>query len=774
MATKGKSDSFTAKVKKVKEHNSSFFTITLEKEDDNGVLTDIKASGFISTITIYKGQTLEVSGIWKYSDKYGEQFSIDKAEEPKLNKIESTRAFLKSGLVKGIGPKTADVIVETFGEDTIEVLDENPSRLLEVPRIGRKTLEKIKLSWEETRSGPKMIEEIMLLGFPENEATRIYKGYKKQSLIRAKETPYAMLSHIYGLKFDMVDFVALKNGMEETNPERIRVCLDDILSNEENDTGNTIFEKDYIIKKLKIRLRLKDQSLNLVEDAVQILEESKKFKTIMKQVLDENGESYFETYIQRYEIHQKEKEIVFFIQSLLNFPTHEVYKIKEAIDRTSELALTDEQKQAMVESLIEKVNIINGGPGVGKTTALKSLVKIFKESGYSVLLCAPTGRAAKRMSESAGMEAKTIHRALEYNPMTNSFNKNTQDKLEYDVVIVDEFSMVDLHVMTDLIRAIKLDSHFIMLGDVDQLPSVGAGALLRDMIESGVLNVSKITKIQRQAAGSKIIKNAYKVNNGGMIEKQESSDEDFFYIPTDSDQKTLGIIGALVGTSTVKGKLETRFEFQPKTDVQILVPEHAGVLGTTNLNKFIQNLLNPMPEIQDLPYAFGDNNQSFRISDNIMQMKNDHENKIYNGDGGIVESVRYDGDGINILFQGRNIAMQYTAKELKDIKLAYAITIHKSQGSEYPVAIIPISQKDSFTLDRSLIYTAITRGKKKVIIIGSEEQIQKGILNVRSRQRKTNLLNLLREELKEDAKLRIQRKLKDLDMKIENKKEVVL
>jgi len=774
MTSKGKSDSFTAKVKKFKEHNSSFFTITLQREEENSIISEIKASGFISTITIYKGQTLNVSGIWKYSDKYGEQFSIDKAEEPKLNKIESTRSFLKSGLVKGIGPKTADIIVETFGEDTIEVLDENPSRLLEVPRIGRKTLEKIKASWEETRSGPKMIEEIISLGFPENEATRIYKGYKKQSLIRINETPYAMLSHVYGLKFDMVDFVALRNGIEETNPERIRVCLEDILTDEENGSGNTIFPKSYIIEKLKIRLRLKDKSLNLVEDAVDILEESKKFKTIEKEFFDENGESYKETYIQKYEIHQKEKEIVFFIQSLLNFPTHEVYKIKEAIDRTSELALTDEQKQAMVESLIEKVNIINGGPGVGKTTALKSLVKIFKESGYSVLLCAPTGRAAKRMSESAGMEAKTIHRALEYNPMTNSFNKNTQDKLEYDVVIVDEFSMVDLHVMTDLIRAIKLDSHFIMLGDVDQLPSVGAGALLRDMIESGVLNVSKITKIQRQAAGSKIIKNAYAVNNGDMITKQDSSEDDFFYIPTESDQKTLGIIGALVGTAETKGKLESSFGFQPKLDVQILVPEHAGVLGTTNLNNFLQNLLNPMPEIQDLPYAFGDNNQSFRISDNIMQMKNDHENKVYNGDAGTVESIRYDGDGINILFQGRNIPMQYTAKELKDIKLAYAITIHKSQGSEYPVVIIPISQKDSFTLDRSLIYTAITRGKKKVIMVGSEEQIKKGVLNIRSRQRKTNLLYLLREELKEDAKLRIQRKLKDLDMKVENRKELVL
>lgn len=774
MTSKGKSDSFTAKVKKFKEHNSSFFTITLQREEENSIISEIKASGFISTITIYKGQTLNVSGVWKYSDKYGEQFSIDKAEEPKLNKIESTRSFLKSGLVKGIGPKTADIIVETFGEDTIEVLDENPSRLLEVPRIGRKTLEKIKASWEETRSGPKMIEEIMSLGFPENEATRIYKGYKKQSLIRINETPYAMLSHVYGLKFDMVDFVALRNGTEETNPERIRVCLDDILTDEENGSGNTIFPKNYIIEKLKIRLRLKDKSLNLVEDAVDILEESKKFKTIEKEVLDENNEPYIETYIQKYEIHQKEKEIVFFIQSLLNFPTHEVYKIKEAIDRTSELALTDEQKQAMVESLIEKVNIINGGPGVGKTTALKSLVKIFKESGYSVLLCAPTGRAAKRMSESAGMEAKTIHRALEYNPMTNSFNKNTQDKLEYDVVIVDEFSMVDIHVMTDLIRAIKLDSHFIMLGDVDQLPSVGAGALLRDMIESGVLNVSKITKIQRQAAGSKIIKNAYAVNKGDMITKQDSSEDDFFYIPTESDQKTLGIIGALVGTADTKGKLESSFGFQPKLDVQILVPEHAGVLGTTNLNKFLQNLLNPMPEIQDLPYAFGDSHQSFRISDNIMQMKNDHENKVYNGDAGTVESIRYDGDGINILFQGRNIPMQYTAKELKDIKLAYAITIHKSQGSEYPVVIIPISQKDSFTLDRSLIYTAITRGKKKVIMVGSEEQIKKGVLNIRSRQRKTNLLYLLREELKEDAKLRIQRKLKDLDMKIDNRKELVL
>ena len=781
MVIKGKSESFIAKVKKVKEYNSNFFTMTLEREE-NGILTDIKASGFISTITVYKGQKLEVSGIWKHTKKYGDQFSIEKAEEPKLNKKESVLAFFKSGLVKGIGPKTCDVIIETFGEDAIEILDENPSRLLEVPRIGRKTLEKIKTSWEEVRGGPKIIEEIILLGFPESEATRIYKGYKKQSLIRIKETPYAMLSHVYGLKFDMVDFVALKNGIEETNPERIRVCLDDILSKEEERSGNTIFLKDLIISQLKSKLKLKDKSVNLVEDAVLLLEESKKFKTIIKDVEietindDGNVEKSLikETYIQKYEIHQKEKEIVFFIQSLLNFPTHEVYKIKEAIDRTSELALTDEQKQAIVESLVEKVNIINGGPGVGKTTALKSLVKVFKESGYSVILCAPTGRAAKRMSESAGMEAKTIHRALEYNPMTNSFNKNTQDKLDYDVVIVDEFSMVDLHVMTDLIRSIKLDSHFIMLCDVDQLPSVSAGALLRDMIDSGVLNVSKITKIQRQAAGSKIIKNAYTVNKGGMIEKQDSSEDDFFYIPTESDDKTLGIIGALVGTSEVKGRLESSFGFQPKNDVQILVPEHAGILGTTNLNKYLQNLLNPLPLWQETPYAFGDNNQSFRISDNIMQMKNDHENKVYNGDAGIVESVRHDGDGINILFQGRSIPMQYTAKELKDIKLAYAITIHKSQGSEYPVVIIPISHKDSFTLDRSLIYTAITRGKKKVIMIGSHDQIQKGVLNIRSRQRKTNLLNLLREELKEDAKLRIVRKLKDLDMKIDNNKEMIL
>lgn len=773
MSKKGISESFLAIVKNFKSFDSGFTVVTLKVEDSDIYPqdTEISANSFINLMSIYKGQKINVSGTWTYNAKYGEQFLIEKAEEPKLNQLESIRAYLKSGLIKGIGPKTADAIIETFGIETLEVLDENPSRLLEVPRIGRKVLEKIKISWEDSRSGPKIISEIVDLGFPEKEAIKIYRVYKKNSIVRIMETPYALLGHIYTLSFEMVDYVALKNGIKEDDPERIRVCLDDILSDQEDSTGNTIFVKTVITQMLAEKLMLKSQ---VVDKAVDILEENKKFKTIKKMVEGEDGIFFEETYIQKYEIHLKEKEIVFFIQSLLNFPTHEVYKMKDAIERTTELALTDEQKQALVDSLLEKINIINGGPGVGKTTVLKALVKIFRESGYSVLLCAPTGRAAKRMSESAGMEAKTIHRALEYNPMVNAFLKNNENKLDYDVVIVDEFSMVDIHIMTDLIRAIKQDSHFVMLGDVDQLASVGAGALLRDMIESGVLNVSKITKIQRQAAGSKIIKNAYKVNAGEMIEKHESENDDFFFIPTKSDDHTLGVIRALVGDSEKKGRIEEVFGFIPKTDVQILVPEHGGTLGTTYLNKFLQNLLNPIPENLQTPYVFNHESQSFRINDNIMQMKNDHENKVYNGDAGLVSSIRDDGDGINIVFQGREIPMQYAPKEFKDIKLAYAITIHKSQGSEYPVVIIPVSKKDSYTLDRSLIYTAITRGKKKVLIIGDADQIAKAVKNTKSRERRTNLLDLLREEIKEDAKMRIQKKLRDLNLSSETIKELAI
>lgn len=757
MLGKGK-NSFIGTIKNFKEIGNDGFCLITFKVDKSDILetnSEVKSNGNNFGISLYKGQQLIVEGYWTLSNKYGEQFVIEKLSEPKLNSFESIEAFLKSGLIKGIGPKTAIAIIETFGLDVIDMLDENPSRLLEVPRIGRKTLEKIKLSWEETRTGPKIIEEITNLGFPEKISLRIYKIYKNNSLTRIKETPYSLLTHVYGLSFELLDSIALKNGVSRDDSERIRVCLDDVLSQNGESTGNTIFEKEDILNQLALRSKLTKSALAPILDE---LEYKKKFKTIIK-----HKDGIEEFYLQKYEIYQKEKEIVFFIRSLLSFPTHEVYKIKDAIERTTELALTDEQKQAMIDSMLEKINIINGGPGVGKTTVLKALVKVFKESGYSVALCAPTGKAAKRMSESAGMEAKTIHRALEYNPINNSFIKNNENKLDYDVVVVDEFSMVDIHIMSDLIKAIKQDSHFIMLGDVDQLPSVGMGALLRDMISSGVINVSKITKIQRQAADSKIIKNAYKVNSGDMVENFESNKDDFFFLPSKNDKDTLNKIRLLVGDKNETGRIEKSFGFNPIKDVQILVPEHDGLLGTTNLNKYLQELLNPIPENNEL-YVFNHGDHSFRVNDNVMQMKNDHENKVYNGDAGVVSEVRYDGDGINILFQGKNISMHYAPKEFKDIKLAYAITIHKSQGSEYPVVIIPISHKNSFNLDRSLIYTAITRGKKKVIMIGSEEQIKKGIQNTRSRERVTNLLELLQEEITQKASDRIREKLINLDL----------
>lgn len=759
MSSKGKKSTFVGTVKNFKEIGNDGFclvTFNVDKSDDLELNSEVKSNGNSNGLTLYKGQQLEITGQWTISRKYGEQFVLEKMTEPKLNTLESIEAFFNSRLIKGIGPKTGEAIIETFGLDVIDILDENPSRLLEVPKIGRKTLEKIKASWEEVRTGPKIIEEIKNLGFPEKIALKIYKIYKNNSLLRIKETPYSLLTHVYGLSFELIDMIARKNGVELDNIERIRVCLDEVLSSASENTGNTISEKNTIMELLSKKAKVSKEKLELI---IEEIEDKRKVKTIKK--IAEDGTE--KLYLQKYELYQKEKEIVFFIKSLLSFPTHDVYKIKEAIERTTVLALTDEQKSAMKESLIEKVNIINGGPGVGKTTVLKALVNVFKESGYSVALCAPTGKAAKRMSESAGMEAKTIHRALEYNPINNAFLKNNENKLDYDVVVVDEFSMVDINIMSDLIKAIKQDAHFIMLGDVDQLPSVGLGALLRDMIASGVINVSKITKIQRQAADSKIIKNAYKVNSGEMIENFEKNTDDFFYLPSKNDQDTLNKIKMMLGSSDKKGRIEEGFGFEPMKDVQILVPEHEGLLGTINLNKYIQNLLNPIPEKDSHLYFFQHGEDSFRVNDNVMQMTNDHENKVYNGDAGIVHEIRYDGEGINILFQSKSIAMQYAQKEFKDIKLSYAITIHKSQGSEYPVVIIPVSHKESFNLDRSLIYTAITRGKKKVILIGSETEIKKGIANTRSRERVTNLLELLREEIREKAIDRISKKLTILE-----------
>lgn len=720
------------KVKKIKYHNpeNNYFIIDVLYDKDK------KATILGCGEHILCNDLIEAEGEWvlhKYKNKTKEQFKSTIIKKIKPQTRETILEYLSSGIVKGIGKKTALQIVNIWGDDALEIIDKKPNLLTRVQGIGTKKLSKIIQSWEEVKPKDEEISKLINMGFNSYESISIYKHFKEKSIDIVSQNPYFVYQKIRGLNFQKIDSIALLNGIDINNPLRITSGIEHTLIQTHNRTGNTAIDINNIIfMSSKLLKTTQDVIIQNIDNGIE--------KNIFYCHHYNNKKL-----IQHNSVHDAEVEIAQKIYYLYNnqefLLKHKYIKdlVKIKRDGEKEISFSDEQKNAILTAVNSKISILTGKPGTGKTTVLNEIVKQLKHQGKSkILLCAPTGKAAQKMKESTGMEAFTIHRLLDYNPIKDRFEKNINNPLNADVLIIDEASMIDIFLMANLIRAIHNNTQVVIAGDVNQLPSINCGAVLRDIIQSNTIPVSFLNEIKRTANDgqhSKIIQTAHKICDYGEFDVYSAKNEnsDFYFIESDSDIKTLEIIKYII-----ENKVEDVFKLNKFKDLQILAPIHSGLVGTKNLNNVAQELINNTPD--DINYiSYKD--FKYKINDKVIQIRNNYDKDIYNGDSGIITDI--ESNFITIQFDDKEVL--YKRSELKEILPSYCISIHKSQGSEYPLVIIPIPQETIPIMDRSLIYTAITRSKNYAILIGNRSAIKECCINENSRFRTTILKYKLQE-----------------------------
>lgn len=700
--------------------------ITYQNQENGWSVMKVKVKGYDNLVTLTGslldvpvGSVLLVDGDWRVDPKYGQQFVAQSWTEVMPATLYGIEKYLGSGLVKGIGPAYAKAIVSRFGLETINIIENDIERLLEVPRLGKKRMEKIRESWEKQKD----IKEVMVFlqghGVSTAFAAKIYRKYEKESIAKVKDNPYQLADDIWGIGFKTADSIASKMGYEKNDHRR---CRSGILY-----TLNELAEEGHVYAEPK----------QLVEAAVKLLEAEElpvrqALATMMeaKDVIADNDVIYLPPF------YYAENGSVKRLQSLLS--DNSLFNSDVAAEPEAEYGsknggiVYDEVQQAAIQKALDsKVMVLTGGPGTGKTTTTQGIIAAFKARQMSILLAAPTGRAAKRMTEATGMETKTIHRLLEYNPM-DGYKRNEENPLEGDALIVDECSMIDILLFYNLMKAIPSNMRLILVGDIDQLPSVGAGNVLRDIIDSRQIPVVRLTRIFRQAQSSRIVMNAHSINAGQFPNIKNGLDTDFFFInQEDADEMVKLIIGL------VRDRLPKKYGYPPK-EIQVLTPMQRGTVGAGNLNIELQNALNPT----GLSLARG--GYTFRQGDKVMQIRNNYDKNVFNGDIGYITAVDTNERTLTVTFDNRLV--EYDITELDEIVLAYAITIHKSQGSEFPVVVMPVTMKHFVMLQRNLIYTGITRAKKICVLVGTTKALAYAIRNQTVSKRNTKLKERLNEK----------------------------
>ena len=700
--------------------------ITYQNQENGWSVMKVKVKGYDNLVTLTGslldvpvGSVLLVDGDWRVDPKYGQQFVAQSWTEVMPATLYGIEKYLGSGLVKGIGPAYAKAIVSRFGLETINIIENDIERLLEVPRLGKKRMEQIRESWEKQKD----IKEVMVFlqghGVSTAFAAKIYRKYEKESIAKVKDNPYQLADDIWGIGFKTADSIASKMGYEKNDHRR---CRSGILY-----TLNELAEEGHVYAEPK----------QLVEAAVKLLEAEElpvrqALATMMeaKDVIADNDVIYLPPF------YYAENGSVKRLQSLLS--DNSLFNSDVAAEPEAEYGsknggiVYDEVQQAAIQKALDsKVMVLTGGPGTGKTTTTQGIIAAFKARQMSILLAAPTGRAAKRMTEATGMEAKTIHRLLEYNPM-DGYKRNEENPLEGDALIVDECSMIDILLFYNLMKAIPSNMRLILVGDIDQLPSVGAGNVLRDIIDSRQIPVVRLTRIFRQAQSSRIVMNAHSINAGQFPNIKNGLDTDFFFInQEDADEMVKLIIGL------VRDRLPKKYGYPPK-EIQVLTPMQRGTVGAGNLNIELQNALNPT----GLSLARG--GYTFRQGDKVMQIRNNYDKNVFNGDIGYITAVDTNERTLTVTFDNRLV--EYDITELDEIVLAYAITIHKSQGSEFPVVVMPVTMKHFVMLQRNLIYTGITRAKKICVLVGTTKALAYAIRNQTVSKRNTKLKERLNEK----------------------------
>ena len=696
------------------------------------------------------GSVLLIDGNWKVDAKYGRQFLAERWEETMPATVFGIEKYLGSGLIKGVGPKFAKKIVQQFGTDTLEIIETDVQRLLEVPGIGKKRVDKIAKSWERQKE----IKNVMLFlqdhGMSTAFAAKIYRQYGNESIPKVKENPFRLADDIWGIGFKTADSIAMKLGIGKEAFIRLRSGIMYTLS-ELADEGHVYAERDQLIRKASALLEAEDTSIIMTMDQMLKDEELICEKIIVPQfapdeIIPKDAAKEIEKeciylppfYFAEVGVANKLKKLavepaadrlwVSLMKARQDTGNPELSVDVDKIQNIVNMKYDEVQVEAIRRAATAKVLVLTGGPGTGKTTTTQGIIAAYRAFGLNILLAAPTGRAAKRMTEATGLEAKTIHRLLEFKP-PEGYQKNEETPLEGDVLIVDECSMIDIVLMNALMKAIPPHMRLILVGDIDQLPSVGAGNVLRDVIDSEVFPVVRLTRIFRQAQTSRIIMNAHKINAGQMPDISNGKNTDFFFmIQEDPEEAVRKIVGL------VHKKLPEYYRI-PASQIQVLTPMQRGVVGATNLNMALQEALNPQGE------GLRRSGFVYRPNDKVMQIKNNYDKEVFNGDIGIIQSVDMQDRTLLVNFDGRSI--EYDATELDELVHAYATTIHKAQGSEYPIVVMPVLMNHYVMLQRNLIYTGITRARKILVMIGTKKALSYSVRNVTVTKRNT----LLKERL---------------------------
>ena len=675
------------------------------------------------------GSSLKLTGEWVDNAKFGRQFKMLTYETSLPAGLVGIRHYLASGLIKGVGPKTAERIVEAFGDDTFAILDNEPERLSAVKGIGKRTAKGIQEAWSEHRGIRDLIMFLQPHGVSTAYAVRIYKFYGKHALSVVQENPYRLAMDISGIGFVTADTIAQKIGFEVDSPLRAEAGTLYMLT-KTSDEGHVYFPFDALVTKTSDNLNIR---ADLVENAIEILEREDRV------VIEELSNGQVAVYRTRF--HAYESGISTYIKKILGSPKTVLIKnpneIVEEVVENLGINLAEEQLEAVHTAVRSKMMVLTGGPGTGKTTITKAIVQSYKKLKAKILLCAPTGRAAKRMFETIGVEAKTIHRLLEYSPREDGFQRNENNPLACSLIVIDESSMMDTMLMFHLLKAIPLGATVIFVGDVHQLPSVGPGNVLKDVILSGVVDVVELLEVFRQAQESDIITNAHKINAGEVpfLESSKERLSDFYFIRQDDPERCAAMIVDLV-----KNHIPRRFRFDPIDQIQVLTPMHKGSAGSGNLNHLLQDALNPQP----LCLKRGD--REYRLDDKVMQLRNNYDKDVFNGDIGRICVVNTEDKKLTVRFDDEKNVI-YDFNELDELVPAYAISIHKSQGSEYQAVVIPVLTQHYVLLQRNLIYTGVTRGKKLVILVGASKALTMAIKNNKMQKRFTYLAQRLSEFL---------------------------
>lgn len=706
--------------------------ITYQNPENGYSVLKVKVKGYNDLVTLV-GNLLEVPvgsvllcrGEWKVDKRYGSQFVAATWEETMPATVYGIEKYLGSGLVKGIGPRFARAIVQRFGTETIDIIETEIERLYEVPNIGRKRVAKIRESWEKQKD----IKNVMLFlqgyGVSTAYAAKIYREYGKESIDKVRENPYRLADDIWGIGFKTADGIAAKMGYEKEDPRRCRSGILYTLG-QLSDEGHVYAGEEQLVKTAGQLLEagetaIRDTLAGMLQAEDLILDKDAIYlppfyhaecgtSRRLRDLAESTGRSLFDG---------------LFDPSSLTAETGIEYD--------------EVQLAAIRQAVTSKVMVLTGGPGTGKTTTTQGIIAALKKAGLRVLLAAPTGRAAKRMSEATGMEAKTIHRLLEYNPQ-DGYKRNDENPLEGDALIVDECSMIDILLMNNLLKAVPVGMRLVFVGDIDQLPSVGAGNVLRDIIDSQRIPVVRLVRIFRQAQKSRIVMNAHTINQGRFPDTSNGRDTDFFFMREDDPERAAETIVRLV-----KERLPRAYRESPDR-IQVLTPMQRGVVGAANLNLLLQQALNPSGP------SLGRGGYTYRQGDRVMQLCNNYAKEVFNGDLGYIREVDTEERTLKVDFDGKWI--EYDITELDELTLAYATTIHKAQGSEYPIVVMPVLMTHFVMLQRNLIYTGITRAKKICVLIGATKALAYAVHNMSVLKRNTSFRERLNPSLTTDGKLR--------------------